>query len=112
MIEPTRTTYDSFFVVAAPYVDVQIQLLGWIGFGLRAGLVLVPFELTASDSGPLDPPSLAPSGLYVRFSIVFGGIGAIGKTTDSTDVVEPTPLPEPETKTEPGIQTETEIRSP
>jgi hypothetical protein len=77
VVEPTVQTYDCFFVFAAPYVDVQIQILEWMGFGLRAGYVWSPLEINWQDDGPLDAPSLAPSGLFIRFSIMFGGIGTI-----------------------------------
>ena len=80
--EPTRFTYDSVFFFAAPYADVRIQLLSWMGLGLRAGYVWAPIEFNASDDGPLEAPRLAPSGIYVQFSVVFGGIGEIGDATD------------------------------
>jgi hypothetical protein len=77
IVEPTRQVYDSAFALVSPYVDVQIQLLDWIGLGVRAGYTLPLFELNWWDEGPLDPPSLAPSGPYVCFSLVFGGIGRL-----------------------------------
>jgi len=104
VIEPERTTYDSFFAFAAPYIDMQIQLLDWVGLGVRACYVQPIFELAGSSSGPLDPPNLAPSGPYVRFSIVFGGFGALEPTPSAEPDLRPTPEPEP--KAEPRIQTE------
>ncbi len=74
VVEPTQEMYDSLFFLVAPYIDVQIQLLPWMGFGIRAGYVWAPIELNWVDRGSLDPPSLAPSGSYVRFSLRFGGI--------------------------------------
>lgn len=74
VIEPTQQTYDSAFAFVAPYVDMQVQLLDWLGLGVRAGYVWAPFELNWHDEGPLEPPDLSPSGWYVRFSVVFGGI--------------------------------------
>jgi len=77
IVEPTQQIYDSAFAFIAPYVDIQIQLLGWMGLDVRAGYVLTLFELNWQDKGTLDPPSLAPPGPFVQFSIVFGGIGKI-----------------------------------
>jgi len=78
VVKPTRHTYDSVFFSVAPYVDAEIRLLPWMGLGVRAGYVWTPFELNWADAGPLDSPFLAPVGPYVRFSVVFGGITAIG----------------------------------
>ena len=77
VVEPTRQTYDSFFLLVAPYIDAEILLLPWMGLAVRAGYVWSPFELNWADSGPLAAPSLAPVGAYVRFSVVFGGIGPL-----------------------------------
>ena len=74
VVEPSRQTYDSVFAFVAPYLDMQIQLLAWMGLGVRAGYLWVPFELNWSDEGPLDAPDLACSGLYVRLTLRFGGI--------------------------------------
>lgn len=79
VVEPAIQTYDSFFVFGAPYIDVQIQILEWMGFGLRAGYVWSPLEINWQDDGPLAAPSLAPSGLFIRFTIMFGGIGTVGE---------------------------------
>jgi len=72
--EPARQTYDCGFVLVALYLDAQIQLLDWMGLGVRAGYVLSLLELNGGDEGPLDAPALAPRGPYVRFSVVFGGM--------------------------------------
>jgi len=77
VIEPAEQIYDSFFAFTAPYVDVQIQLIDWIGLAVRAGYLWSPIELNWQDDGLLDPPGLAPSGPYVRLSIRFGGIGSL-----------------------------------
>jgi len=77
VIEPTRQIYDSGFAFVDPYVDMQIQVLAWMGLGVRAGYVLPLFELNWQDEGPLDAPPLAPSGLYLRLSFVFGGFGSL-----------------------------------
>jgi len=89
VVEPTRQIYDSGFAFVDPYVDMQIQLLAWMGFGVRAGYLLPLFELNWRDEGPLDAPPLAPSGLYVRLSVVFGGFGPLNSET----VVEEAPIP-------------------
>jgi len=75
--KPARQTYDCGFLLVAPYFDMQIQLLDWMGLGVRAGYMLSLLELNGGDEGPLDAPALAPRGVYVRFSLVFGGIGGI-----------------------------------
>ncbi|MBU0595454.1 hypothetical protein KJ567_02055 [Candidatus Bipolaricaulota bacterium] len=77
IVEPTQETFDSLFALAAPYIDAQIQFVDWIGLGIRAGYLWAPFELNWSDTGEFDPPRLAVSGLYVRFSVIFGGFGRI-----------------------------------
>jgi len=74
VVEPTRFTYDSVFFFAAPYIEMQVQLLDWVGIGVRGGVVWSPIELNGSDEGPLEAPVLAPSGPYVSLSVVFGGI--------------------------------------
>jgi hypothetical protein len=82
--------YNSVFAFVAPYVDMQIQLLGWMGLGVRAGYLWAPLELHWSHNGPLDPPDLSPSGPYVRFSVVFGGIGRLeSKTATTGDTTSP-----------------------
>jgi len=77
VVEPTRQVYDSAFAFVAPYLDVQIQLLDWMGFAVRAGYVLPLFELNGQDQGPLYAPALALAGPYVRVSVVFGAITAV-----------------------------------
>jgi len=72
--EPTRQTYDAVFGLVAPYVDMEVGLLNWMGLGVQIGFVWCPFELNWYDEGSLDPPALAPFGPYVRISVVFGGI--------------------------------------
>ncbi len=71
---PLDAIYDSVFVLVAPYIDIQIQLLDWMGLGVRVGYIWAPFEFNWSDQGPFDPPSLIPSGAYFRCSVEFGGI--------------------------------------
>lgn len=87
IVEPTQQTYDSLFGFVAPYVDAQIQLIDWIGLGIRAGYLWTPFEFNWSDTGDLDPPRLALPGIYVRVSVTFGGFGPI----DSKPVERPSP---------------------
>lgn len=77
IVKPPQETYDSLFAFAAPYVDAQIQLVDWIGLGIRAGYLWAPFEFNWSDTGELDPSRLAISGFYVRFSVIFGAFGKI-----------------------------------
>ena len=67
-----------------PYLDMQIQLLSWMGLSARVGYLWAPVELDWSDNGQLDSPQdLSPSGVYVRCSIMFGGIGRTGSAEDS-----------------------------
>jgi len=75
--QPLDVVYDSVFVFVAPYIDMQIQLLDWIGLSVRAGYIWAPLEFNWSDVGPFDPPRLIPSGVYFRCSIEFGGITAL-----------------------------------
>jgi len=79
VVEPEREAYDSAFILVAPYVDVQIQILDWVGFAVRAGYAWTPLELNFRDDGPLNPPRLSPSGFYVRLSIAFGAITPLGE---------------------------------
>jgi|GEM_PF-698887 D-alanyl-D-alanine carboxypeptidase len=71
---PANQTYDSAFAVIAPYVDMQVHPFDWIGFNLRAGFVWTPLALHWQDEGLPNPPDLSPDGVYLRFSINFGGI--------------------------------------
>ena len=80
VVEPTRVAYDSIFFFVAPYAEMQVQILDWVGIGVRAGYVWAPIEFNWSDEGPLDPPNLAPTGIYVGFTVAFGGITWIGVT--------------------------------
>lgn len=84
VIEPVREEYGAVFAFAAPYLDMQIQLLSWMGLSARVGYLWAPVELDWSDNGQLDSPQdLSPSGVYVRCSIMFGGIGRTGSAEDS-----------------------------
>ena len=86
VVEPTRQVYDSAFALVAPYVDIQIQLLDWMGLGIRAGYVLPLFELNWEDTGPLDAPDLALPGPFVRLSLVFGGLEDVRPEPSDEDV--------------------------
>lgn len=74
IVEPAQQTYDSIFAFVAPYADMQVQLLDWLGLGVRVGYVWAPFEVKWHDEELLDPPDLSTSGWYVSFSVVFGEI--------------------------------------
>ena len=89
VVEPTRFIYDSVFFFAAPYVEMQVQLLDWVGIGVRGGYVWSPIELNWFDEGPLAAPALAPSGPYVSFSVVFGGITWIGSPAEDPGPAAP-----------------------
>jgi len=74
VIDPTVWNASNVFAFAAPYVDAQIQLLSWMGIGLRAGYLWAPLGWTWGDDDKFDPPDLTPSGPFVQFSIRFGGL--------------------------------------
>jgi len=78
--EPTRTAYGTIFFGIAPYLDMGILLTDWIGLDVRVGYLITPVSLTWLDagSGNGDAPSLAPSGAYVRISLLFGGMVVSG----------------------------------
>jgi len=77
VIEPTRTEFGSVFAAIQPYVDMQVQLLDWLGLGVRIGYLLAPFEISWGDAEiALYSPDLNLSGPFVGFSLRFGGIGA------------------------------------
>ncbi len=77
IIEPTKLEFGTAFGAIQPYVDMQVQLLDWLGLGVRIGYMLTPFEISWGDAEiALYSPDLNLSGPFVGFSIVFGGIGA------------------------------------
>ena len=77
IIEPTKLEFGAAFAAIQPYVDMQVQLLDWLGLGVRIGYLLAPFEISWGDAEiALYLPDLNLSGPFVGFSIMFGGIGA------------------------------------
>ena len=77
VIEPSKLEFSSVFIGIQPYCDMQVQLLDWLGLGVRIGYLLAPFEVSWGDAEiALYSPDLNLSGPFVGFSIVFGGIGA------------------------------------
>ncbi len=77
IIEPTKLEYSTAFAAVQPYVDMQVQLLDWLGLGVRIGYLLAPFEISWGDAEiALYSPDLNLSGPFVGFSLRFGGIGA------------------------------------
>jgi len=85
VVEPTRQVYDSVFALVAPYVDIQVQLLDWVGLGIRAGYLFPLLELNWEDDGPLEAPDLALPGGFVRLSLVFGGITNVRSEASDED---------------------------
>lgn len=76
IVEPTRLQFNTAFAAIQPYVDMQVQLLDWLGLGVRIGYLLAPFEISWGDAEiALYSPDLNLSGPFVGFSLVFGGIG-------------------------------------
>jgi len=76
IVEPTKLEYSTAFAAIQPYVDMQVQLLDWLGLGVRIGYLLAPIEISWGDAEiALYSPDLNLSGPFVGFSLVFGGIG-------------------------------------
>lgn len=76
IVEPTKLEYSTAFAAIQPYVDIQIQLLDWLGLAVRIGYLLAPIEISWGDAEiALYSPDLNLSGPFVGFSLVFGGIG-------------------------------------
>ncbi len=76
IVEPTKLEYSTAFAAIQPYVDMQVQLLDWLGLGIRIGYLLAPIEISWGDAEiALYSPDLSLSGPFVGFSLVFGGIG-------------------------------------
>ena len=76
IVEPTKLEFNTAFAAIQPYVDMQVQLLDWLGLGVRIGYLLAPFEINWGDAEiALCSPDLNLSGPFVGLSIVFGGIG-------------------------------------
>ena len=75
IIEPEETEFGQAFVGVLPYVNLHVQPLGWLGFGVHLGYLLPLFSFGwSSESGATQPP-LDLAGPFVGFSVVFGGIG-------------------------------------
>jgi len=76
IVEPTKLEYSTAFVAIQPYVDMQVQLLDWLGLGVRIGYLLAPIEISWGDADiALYSPDLNLSGPFIGFSLRFGGIG-------------------------------------
>lgn len=76
IVEPTKLEFSTAFAAIQPYVDMQVQLLDWLGLGVRIGYLLAPIEISWGDAEiSLYSPDLNLSGPFVGFSLVFGGIG-------------------------------------
>jgi len=76
IVEPTKLEYSTAFAAIQPYVDMQVQLLDWLGFAVRIGYLLAPIEISWGDAEiALYSPDLNLSGPFIGFSLRFGGIG-------------------------------------
>ena len=73
--EPTAEhVYNSIFLVLAPYADIQVNLLDFVGIRIRVGYLWSPLAYEWHDAGLPDAPHLALDGLYVHATVVFGSI--------------------------------------
>jgi len=79
---PTEQVYNSVFLVLAPYADMQIALLDWVGISVRAGYVWSPLSYDWHDAGLPDAPNLALDGLYIHVTVAFGGIFGMENASD------------------------------
>ena len=76
IVEPTKLEFSTAFAAIQPYVDMQIQLLDWLGLAVRIGYLLAPIEISWGDAEiALYSPDLNLAGPFVGFSLGFGGIG-------------------------------------
>lgn len=81
-IDPTERSLGRVAAFVSPYVSMQAQLLGWMGFELRIGYVLPLVGFDFGDLVGIPAPSLGLEGPMVSLGITFGGIG---KPSDSDD---------------------------
>lgn len=76
IVELAKLEFNTAFVAIEPYVDMQVQLLDWLGFNVRIGYLFAPIGFSWTDvDTTLGAPDLNPSGPFVGFSVTFGGIG-------------------------------------
>jgi len=91
VITPEGLTFGRAFIGLLPYVSMEIHPFDWIGFTVHFGYLLpvVPFDWSTQEG--ITVPAVDPSGLFVGFSLSFGGVArgrgeesAANQTSQST----------------------------
>lgn len=76
IIEPTPVNTCRGFIAVEPYLGMQVQPLGWLGFEVRLGYLFTLFGGGCCEGADILWPSLDLSGPVAEFAVTFGGIGS------------------------------------
>ncbi len=90
VIEPTPTNYCQGFIAVEPYLSMQVQPLGFLGFELHLGYLFTVLGFGCCGEAENSGPSLGLSGPFVGLSLTFGGIGAAEWGFPYSETVEET----------------------
>ena len=90
IIEPTPVNTCRGFIAVEPYLGMQVQPLGWLGFEVRFGYLFTLFGVGCCGGADILWPSLDLSGPVVEFAVTFGGIGSPGWGFPYSETVEDT----------------------
>jgi hypothetical protein len=90
IIEPTPVNTCWGFIAVEPYLGMQVQPLGWLGFEVRFGYLFTLFGGGCCGGADIPWPSLDLSGPVVELAVTFGGIGSLGWSFPYSETVEDT----------------------
>ncbi len=90
VIEPTPTNYCQGFIAVEPYLSMQVQPLGFLGFELHLGYLFTLLGFGCCGEAENSAPSLDLSGPFVGLAFTFGGIGAAEWGFPYSETVEET----------------------
>jgi len=88
IIEPTPVSTCWGFLAVEPYLGMQVQPLGWLGFEVRFGYLFTLSGGGCCGGADILWPSLDLSGPVVEFAVTFGGIGSPGWGFPYSETVE------------------------
>jgi len=88
IVEPTPVNTCRGFIAVEPYLGMQVQPLGWLGFEVRFGYLFTLFGVGCCGGAEILWPSLDFSGPVVEFAVTFGGIGSPGWGFPYSETVE------------------------
>lgn len=90
VIEPTPINYCQGFVAVEPYLSMQVQPLGFLGFELHLGYLFTLLGFGCCGEAENSGPSLGLSGPFVGLALTFGGIGGAEWGFAHSETVEET----------------------